>query len=143
MDFTGEQQMFIVSNKSESKFWQLLRSQGPPTLTSYSPDAGINFIHNGVPPQDLHQKFAPTLGLLHSSFCQGGRDLLGQLLRGQHWSVHDVHDVWNFRYNGWDWQLTTLWDLMFALKFYVFKAILVKAVSFCSTYKIDQQETDG
>ena len=36
---------------------------------------GINFIHNHPPctPGDLHQKFAPTLGLLHPSFCPGRR----------------------------------------------------------------------
>ena len=27
-------------------------------------------------PEDLHRKFAPTLGLLHPNFCPGG-DLLG------------------------------------------------------------------
>ena len=38
----------------------------------------ISFIT--VPPRtpgDLHQKFAPNLGLLHPSFCPGGGDLLG------------------------------------------------------------------
>ena len=45
-------------------------------------NAGINFIHNHPPrahPGDLHQKFAPTLGLLHPSFSRGGGggDLLG------------------------------------------------------------------
>ena len=42
--------------------------------------AGINFIHNHPPPctpGDLHQNFAPTLGLLHPSFCPGGGHLLG------------------------------------------------------------------
>ena len=41
--------------------------------------AGINLIHNHPPraPGDLHQKFAPTLGLLHPSFCPGGGHLLG------------------------------------------------------------------
>ena len=28
-------------------------------------------------PGDLHQKFAPTLGLLHPSFCPGGRGFVG------------------------------------------------------------------
>ena len=28
-------------------------------------------------PGDLHQTIAPTLGLLHPSFCPGGGDLLG------------------------------------------------------------------
>ena len=40
--------------------------------TSYSTFT-LNFIHNHPPriPGDLHQKFAPTLGLLHPSFSQG------------------------------------------------------------------------
>ena len=51
-------------------------------------------------PGDLHQKFAPNPGLLHPSFCPGGRDLLGQLSRGRHLSVNDVCPFWNFHYNG-------------------------------------------
>ena len=37
--------------------------------------AGINLVHNHPPestPGDLHQNVAPTLGLLHPSFCIGG-----------------------------------------------------------------------
>ena len=30
-------------------------------------------------PRDFHQKFAPTMGLWHPSFCSGGGDLLGKL----------------------------------------------------------------
>ena len=55
--------------------------------------AGINFMHNHPPehPEDLHQKFAPTLGLLHPSFCPGeGGDLSGQLPMGGHLSINDV-----------------------------------------------------
>ena len=39
--------------------------------------------------------------------------------------MHDVCDVWNFRYVQWQ-ELATdkLWDLIDALKFYVFKTIL-------------------
>ena len=73
-------------------------------------------------PRDLHQKFAPTLGLLHQCFCVGGGggDLLGQLLRGGHLSINNVCHFWNFHYNGKTWRLTTLWGLLVALKFYTF-----------------------
>ena len=69
---------------------------------------------------DLHKKFAPTLGLLHPSFCPEGRGLLEQLPRGGHLSINSVCHFWNFRYYGRNWQLTTLWGLLVALKFYAF-----------------------
>ena len=47
---------------------------------------------------DLHQKFAPTLGLLHPSFCRGGGNLLGQLPRGGHLSINDVCHFWNLQW---------------------------------------------
>ena len=72
-------------------------------------------------PGDLHQKFAPTLGLLHPSFCLGAWILLGLLPRGGHLSINDFCDFWNFHYNGKNWRLTTLWGLFVALKFYVLK----------------------
>ena len=87
----------------------------------------FNFIHNHPPvhtPQDLHQKFAPTPWGIYVVAFAGGRDLLGQLPRGGHWYVHDVSHFWNFRYNGRNWQLTTLWGLLVALKFYTFLKIL-------------------
>ena len=65
--------------------------------------------------------------LLHPSFCQGGEAGIcwgSSQGVGIGLSVHDVCDVWNFCYNGRNWQLTTLWDLIVVLKFYVFKAIL-------------------
>ena len=35
-------------------------------------------------PGDLHQKFAPTLGLLHPSFCSGGgRGFVGVAPKGR------------------------------------------------------------
>ena len=36
-------------------------------------NVGINFIHTHPPrtPGDLHQTFAPNVGLLHPSFCPG------------------------------------------------------------------------
>ena len=34
-------------------------------------------------PRDFHQKFAPTLGLLHPSFCPAGGDLLGVAPEGR------------------------------------------------------------
>ena len=47
-----------------------------------------------IPPRtsgDLHQTFAPDLGLLHPSFCPGGGGgLLGQLQRGRHVPINDV-----------------------------------------------------
>ena len=45
------------------------------TLKEELSNAGINFIHNHPPrtPGDLNQKFDPTLGHLHPSFCPGGR----------------------------------------------------------------------
>ena len=84
----------------------------------------LSIFASTIPPRtsrDLHQKFAPTLGLLHPSFCLGGRDLLGQLPSGGHLSVNDVCHFWNFHYNGKNWRLTTLWALFVALKFYVLK----------------------
>ena len=74
-------------------------------------------------PGDLHQKFAPTLGLLHPSLCLGGEgvDLLGKLPRGGHLSIKDFSHFWNFHYNYKNWRLTTLWGLFVALKFYVLK----------------------
>ena len=81
--------------------------------------AAISFCHNHPPahPRDLHQKFAPTLGLLHPSFCLGGGDLLGQLPRGGHLSINDVCHFWSFQYNGYNFRLTTLWGLLVALNF--------------------------
>ena len=45
-----------------------------------------------IPPRtlgDLHQKFSPTLGLLHPSFCPGGRGFVGVAQRGRHLSIND------------------------------------------------------
>ena len=70
----------LCADKTDGKFWTY---------------AGINFIHNHPPPpprrtpKDLHQKLVPTLGLLHSSCCPGGGDLLGSSARGGHLSIKD------------------------------------------------------
>ena len=42
-------------------------------------NSGMTFIHNHPPraPPGFAQTFAPTLGLLHPSFCPGGGHLLG------------------------------------------------------------------
>ena len=69
---------------------------------------------------DLHQKFAPALGLWHPSFCPVGGHLLGQLPRGGHLSINDFCHFWNFHYNGKNWRLTGLWGLFVALKVYTF-----------------------
>ena len=71
-------------------------------------------------PVDLHQTFAPALGLLHPSFCPGAGDLLGSLPRGGHLSINDFCHFWNFHYYGKNWRLTTLWGSFVALKFYMF-----------------------
>ena len=63
-------------------------------------------------------KFTPTLGFWHPSFCLGGRDLLGQLPIGRHLSINNVFHFGNFHYDGKNWQLTTLWGLLVALKFF-------------------------
>ena len=57
-------------------------------ISSHLISSHINFIHNHPPEHsgDLHQKFAPTLGLLHPSFCPGGGDFFGQLPKGGHLS---------------------------------------------------------
>ena len=49
-------------------------------------------------PGDLHQKFAPTLALLHPRFCQVGGDLLGQLSGGLYLSINDVCHFWNCKW---------------------------------------------
>ena len=82
--------------------------------------AAVNFCHNYPPPR-APSRFAPTLGLLHASFCPGGGDLLGKLQRGEHLSINDFSHFWNFHYDGKNWRLTTLWGLLVALKFYVLK----------------------
>ena len=64
-------------------------------------NAGINFIHNHL--------------------------LLGQLPRGGHLSINDVCHLWIFHYNGKNWRLKTLWDLLVALKFYMFLKKIVKS----------------
>ena len=82
-----------------------------------------------IPPhtlRDFHQKFAPTLWLSHPSICPRGGDLLGQLLRGGHWSINDVC-FWNFCYNGKNWQLTTLWGLLVSMKFYTFLKKIIQS----------------
>ena len=60
------------------------RSSSLPVVALMQTYAGINFIHNHPPPRtpgDLHQKFAPTLGLLHPSFCPGA-GICGGSFRG-------------------------------------------------------------
>ena len=57
--------------KSSILYDRILRSRIIPLN-----NAGINFIHNHPPPPlctlgDLHQRFAPTLELLHSGICWG------------------------------------------------------------------------
>ena len=86
--------------------------------------AGINFIHNHPPrtPGDLHQKFAPTMGLLHTSFCLGG--FVGIAPEGRAFVKNDFCHFWNFHHNDKNWRLTTLWGLFVALKFYVLKKII-------------------
>ena len=74
---------------------------------------------------DLHQKFAPTRGLWHPSFCLGGGgDLLGQLPRGGHLSYKRCLP---FSYNGKNWRLTTLWGLLVALKFFTFLKKIIQS----------------
>ena len=61
--------------------------------TIFCHNAGVNFIHNHHPPrtpEDLHQKFAPTLALLNPKFCP----------RGGHLSIKYFCHFWNFHYNG-------------------------------------------
>ena len=96
----------------------------------FANNAGINFIHNHHPqrtPGDLHQKFAPAVGLLHPNFCPVGGDLLRQLLRGGHLSINDVCHFRNFHYNGKNWRLSTLWGLLVALKFYTFLKKIIQS----------------
>ena len=53
----------------------------PPSLATALMQVSILSIM--VYPQDLHQEFAPTLGLLHPNFCQGGKDFVGAAPEGQ------------------------------------------------------------
>ena len=63
-------------------------------------------------PEDLHRKFAPTLGLLLGG--GGGGDLFGFFYKR-------FLPFWNFHHNGKNnWRLRRLWGLFVALKFYTF-----------------------
>ena len=53
--------------------------------------------------------------------------LLGKLPRGGHLSVNDVSHLWIFHYNGRNLRLTTLWDLLVALKFCKFSKKIIKS----------------
>ena len=79
-------------------------------------------ITNPPPPGDLHQKFASALGLLHPTFCPGGRGFVGVApwRGGGHLSTDDFCHIWNFHYNSKNWRQTALWGLYVALKFYTF-----------------------
>ena len=81
--------------------------------------AVINFIHNRpprAPPGICTKKFAPTLGLLHPSFCPGG--FVGAAPKGQAFVYKLCLLFLKFHHNGKNWRLTTLWGLSVALKFY-------------------------
>ena len=64
---------FSISNVIEQGDYLIQLVRSVPSCIPLC-NAAINFCHNNPPrtPRDLHQKFAPTLGLLHSSFCLGG-----------------------------------------------------------------------
>ena len=53
--------------------------------------------------------------------------LLGKLQRGGQLSINDVCHLWIFHYNDRNWWLTTLWDLLVALKFYMFLKKIIKS----------------
>ena len=108
---------FGTRSASQGNFYRIkTNKQLTNAAISYGgPNAGINFIHNHPPthPRDLPQKFAPTMGLLHPSFCPGGGgNLLGYLPRDGHLSINDFCHFWNFHYNGKNWRLTTLWGFI-------------------------------
>ena len=42
-------------------------------------------------------------------------------------SINDFYHFWNFYYNGKNWQLTTLWGLFVALKFYMFLKKIIQS----------------
>ena len=78
-------------------------------------------------PRDFYQNFAPTLGLLHPSFCRGWGFIGIALSRGGHLSINDFYHFWNFHYNGKNWRLTTLWGWFVALKFYMFLKKIIQS----------------
>ena len=80
---------------------------------------GIIFNHPPMHPRGFAQNFAPTLGLLHPSFCPGTEICWDSSFEGR-LSINDFYHFWNFHYNGKNWRLTTLWGGFVALKFYMF-----------------------
>ena len=76
-------------------------------------------------PGNLHQKFAPTLGLLHPSFCPGG--FVGAAPERWAFVYKRCLPFSNFHYNGKFLQLTTLWGLLVAPKFYTFLKKIIQS----------------
>ena len=72
-----------------------------------------------APPGICTKKFAPTLGLLHPSFCPGA-GIFWVAPEGRGFAIIDFCHFWNFHYNGKNWRQTTLWGLFLVLKFYMF-----------------------
>ena len=71
-------------------------------------------------PGDLHQKFAPTLALLHPSFCQrAGREFVGVVPKGRAFSAKLFLPFLEFS-SLWQKSATDNWGLFVTLKLYTF-----------------------